>query len=320
MADAEMSKAQFTIAYDGDALRGGTMDVRDLAPALLAVGQLFDAANTALNGEAARVAVSVRATHPGCFNIDLDVVQTLTQQIVGLLKGDEITAAINLKELLTTVTSGGIGLFLLIKYLRGKKPDRVERLDADMVRVIIQGESLIVPLKVLRLYQDLAVRAAAESVVYTPLQKPGIDTFVAIGDRGEEVRIDRSEAESFRRPEDEEQVITDDIRRSAFSIVSLAFKEDNKWRLHDGNSQISATITDDEFLRRVDANEISFAKGDVLICDVRVRQSHSSSGLKSEYTVEHIVEHKAAARQLTLNIEDVDPSASRQKGRYDNWE
>ncbi|MGM9458208.1 hypothetical protein ACRERF_15230, partial [Lacticaseibacillus rhamnosus] len=86
-----------------------------------------------------------------------------------------------------------------------------------------------------------------------------------------ELVVTSSEADAFRKPESEEQILLDDVRRSAFSIVSLAFKDDNKWRLHDGNSQISTSIADEDFLRRVDHNEISFAKGDVLICDVRVR-------------------------------------------------
>jgi len=48
-----MSRASFSIAYDGPPLREGVMGVRDLAPALLAVGQLFDAANTVLNRDEA---------------------------------------------------------------------------------------------------------------------------------------------------------------------------------------------------------------------------------------------------------------------------
>lgn len=46
-----MSQTTFSIAYDGPLLHDGGMDVRDLAPALLSAGQLFDAANAVLNGE-----------------------------------------------------------------------------------------------------------------------------------------------------------------------------------------------------------------------------------------------------------------------------
>lgn len=154
-----MSKARFAIAYDGPALRDGTMDVRDLAPALLAIGQLFDAANAIINRDAAQIKVEVRATSRGSFEIDFQLVQTLTRQLVGLLSGDEITAAIHLKELVVgTVilgTAGCVSLITLIKKLRGRKPDKLEKLDAEHVRVTIDGESMIVPLKLLRLYQDL---------------------------------------------------------------------------------------------------------------------------------------------------------------------
>ncbi len=39
----------FRLKFDGPAVEGGEMDVRDLAPALLELGHLFDAARRALD-------------------------------------------------------------------------------------------------------------------------------------------------------------------------------------------------------------------------------------------------------------------------------
>ena len=133
-----------------------------------------------------------------------------------------------------------------------------------MVRVIYADESFDVPLELLRLYQDLAVRAALEKVVYRPLQSPGIDV-VEFGDRIlPSQRVNEAEGVFFRSPEVPEKVLVSDTRVAAFSILSLAFKEDNKWRLHDGSNSVSAVIEDEEFLGRVNRNQIRFAKGDVL--------------------------------------------------------
>lgn len=293
---AFMSRADFTLTYDGPALQNHEMDVRELAPAMLGVGELFDAMNLLLNGETAEVKVNVRAHEPGCFSVVFDIVQGWKDGAIALLSGDMVTSAINLKELLL----GGVGLIWWIRKHRGKTPDKVERLSGNMIRVTYGDESFDVPLELLRLYQDLAVRSALEKVVHRPLQAPGID-LVEFGARSlPDQRVNAEDADAFRTPEIPERVLVKDVREAAFSIVSLAFKEDNKWRLHDGSNAVNAVIRDEEFLARVDRNQIRFAKGDVLICEVEFTQKQTAKGLVTENIVTKVKQHIAAPRQLSL--------------------
>jgi hypothetical protein len=50
------------VVYDGPALAEHAMDVRDLAPALLAIAETLEEANTVLNGNRAQVRVQVHAS------------------------------------------------------------------------------------------------------------------------------------------------------------------------------------------------------------------------------------------------------------------
>lgn len=217
-----------------------------------------------------------------------------------------MTAALNLREL---IIGGGLianGLFGLINKLRGKAPDRIERIAPGMVRITIKEDSFDIPLKLLRLYQDLLVRDAAERVVREPLEKPGVDkvTFDQYGRRT--IKITKDEAPLYSTPEVEDQTAVDNTRRAAYSILPLAFQEDNKWRLHYWQNAIYAIIADQEFLRRGDTNAASFRKNDILICDVRVQQKHTAKGLRTEYIVEKVIGHRPAPRQLDFLIEGDD--------------
>ena len=66
-----MSSHSFYIAYDGPALVTNEMDVRELAPALLALSDVFNEANAVLNGERANVQLNVKGSFKsGCFGIE----------------------------------------------------------------------------------------------------------------------------------------------------------------------------------------------------------------------------------------------------------
>ena len=290
---------EFKVAYDGLVLRDHSMDVRDLAPALLSLGQLFDESNRVLNGDKASVKLQVKAHESGSFEILFDLYQTFGSQISQFLSGEFVTSALNLKELVIGGAAGSVGLWKLIRMLKGGKPKKITDLKNGMVRVEFDGEAFEVPLKLLRLYQDLAVRQAAGEVL-KPLERDGIDTFKIKDGRKVVETVTKDEVKYFAAPEVEDEQILTSENEAAYSIISLAFKDDNKWRLYDGSSQISVTISDDDFKRKVDNNTISFAKGDILRCKVRTTQWRTQTGLRTEYEVLEVKEHIPALRQLQL--------------------
>ncbi len=300
-----MSQTSFSIAYDGPAVESGSMDVRDLAPALLALGQLFDAANSVLNDERTTISVNVQATSQGSFEVALDVVQGMGSQLVSIFSGETVTAALQLKELVLVGGSAGVGgLIWLVKTLRGHSPKEVAKTaDEEVVRVTHESGTIEVPVALLRLYGDLAVRHALERLVKEPLSKEGIDAF-EVREEGVSVEsVSVQESDYFSKPETADDIVLKNKHTAAYSIVSLAFKEDNKWRLHDGSAAVSALIADDGFLRRVDSNQVAFAKGDILICEVETIQRRDGEFLKAEHTVAKVIEHRAALRQLDLPVE-----------------
>src|SRR5690606_25826612 len=190
------------------------------------------------------------------------------------------------------------GLLQVIKWIKGRRIQRVEA-KSDSAILYVEDEQLEIELNVLALLRDMAVREAAERML-EPLTRDGITTFYAGTDEIVAEIVTSDEAAWFVAPQAQDELLVDETRKMVFSIVSLAFKEDNKWRLHDGNSTISASITDADFQHKVDTNQVNFAKGDVLVCDVRVRQWQSTGGAKTEYEVVRVIEHRTAARQIPL--------------------
>jgi len=295
MTQSELDNSvQLDIIFSGPSLEDGRMNVRDLAPSMLAVGALFDAANQTLNGSGISLDVNVRATKPGSFHILYEVIQPITSNIPiqGLLSTAE-----QIKDLLFGTSAGLIiGLFFLVKWLRGRKP-KVEKVNDDLFRLTIDNQSYDVPLKLLRLYQDVSVRRALADMT-RPVREPGIDIIEIREDKKLLQKATKEDINAFDMPELQEPLL-DETSRHAFSIISLAFKEDNKWRLTDGKAVFHVLMKDAEFQKKVDNNNVAFAKGDVLVCDLHTIQWQTQEGVKTEYEVVKVVAHRQA-RQLPM--------------------
>lgn len=93
--------SNFRLTYDGPALESSEMDVRELAPALLAAGDLLDAATRALNGERAKPQINVRGSFKvGSFGIDFTLVADWAVAVKDIFASDTATALANASAIL----------------------------------------------------------------------------------------------------------------------------------------------------------------------------------------------------------------------------
>lgn len=306
MNESSMKQVSFSIAYDGPALADGTMDVRDLAPALLSVGELFDEANSVLNEDQVKFKTSIKATSTGSFEIVLFLSQTGWEQIVELFSGDSITATINIRDLI--FSTGGV--IWLLKKLMGRRPDKIEEMDNNSVVNIIVGDQTInISPEVRQLYENAKIHAALQKLIEEPLKRTGIDVFKSSYDN-QQMTVEKSEAEYIGGHLSSEDQVIQSSRRAAFSILSITFKENNKWRLSDSHSTISAGIEDQDFLEKINRNQVSFSKGDTLICKVRTTQIINHGKIKTTHVVERVIDHITAVKQPQLDFGPEDEDGS----------
>lgn len=300
------AKVHFSIKYDGPALASHQMDVRELAPALIALSEMLEQSNKAAFPDAAEVRVNVQGNFKGgSFGVDLIAMQSVAQQIVSIFSGPEATASANLFAILGGLgLLGSGGLIGVIKWLKGRKPSAI-RFEGDKTIFELRGsetvETFEVDLVAGKLYQSRVVRQSLARVI-KPLEREGVDVFACGRDGTTETVVEKNEVPWFELAASEADVVSDTVSEGVLlQIESAVFKDDNKWRFSDGATSFFAEIADTDFLARIDSGDERFGKGDVLVVDLGRVQSISDSGLKLEYTVVKVREHRAPLQASLLS-------------------
>ena len=297
----EANEVSTQIAYDGEALRAGSMDVRDLAPALLSVGDLLQHANRVLNGDKASLAVKVRSDFKrGSFELNFELIQAFAMAY--MFSGiDALTTAKQIAEYVGFVSGHQVSLLGLLKWLRGKRPKDTTTLKDGNIEITIEGDNnrVVVNPTVYRLASDPQVRKAARDVV-KPLYADGIDTF-EVRQAGRVVEsVRREDLPAFELPlGDERDLIDIDPERIAVvEVIKPSFQEQLSWMFSDGSGgRFGALMLDKNFLRRVQSGERTFAKGDVLRVRLRTRAYMTPDGLRAEHAVTDVLSELNQPRQ-----------------------
>lgn len=264
-----MKRVKTTIKFDGPALTDRSMDVADLAPSLIALSDVFKAANTHFNGDRSAIKVLVNADlEQNCFELTLQLAQTIWEQVENLIADDHVKTAKEIAEwvgiIATCGTGGGISLFKLIKFLKGRKVTDTFVLrqvgEDHCVQLSVEGNNtpIIVSQQVYELYTNKEVRKKAVAVLQ-PLKSDGYESL--------EFYEGNKVFEKFT-PDDVPGVNDDDLPdirpsnehiskiRTTVRIKKPAYEGRSKWTLVYLKS-IEATIDHIEWLESFQSNRIS---------------------------------------------------------------
>lgn len=340
-----MKEASFLVAYDGPGVADGRMSVRQLAPALLAVGGVIEESNRILNGEHAHVSVRIRpANRPGSALIDLTMQVGLVDQLRAFADVATLTDAQQMLALLGFLDPEGRvasnvdtirNVIEFIKALAGKSIEGKITLEDGNIQLNMRdnnGEIHVynAPKNVVLLGSNRGVREHFEDLVSDQLDDPLIEEFQVRDpedvDRVVE-RVSKDESEGFRVPrqalasedEVEEGGFVDWVEEGEFVDwvtvrKSWTVESNRKWQFETSTgTPFNAPIKDEAFWQDMQTDKYSVTPH----AKFRVRvQWHQEADTDPEHKVTEVLEYEPSEPQqqgFDLDSSAAMPSPSSRK-------
>lgn len=309
-----MSKVEFIVRYDGPALADHKMDVERVAPAMLALAELVKRANELANGDRASVKVLLTANvEQHCFELVIEIVQTAYEALKTLLKDDDIKTAKELAEWLGILClasgAGGLGLFGILRLLRGRKPDSVNMIVRDgrnVTQINVGGDVYFGHPNLGQLLQDPESIKPAKAVV-SPATEEGYESIsFRVGDKETE-RITNEEARLIQSAPEPGAKVVDTLPvgrlRAWVKIRKAVYDGVGKWTIQYDKSR-DVSINDKDWLQKFQSNKISAPPKSMLDVDMsigKVELDENGHAIREpEFAIEKVHDVKLPAQASDL--------------------
>lgn len=318
-----MSEASTTIAYVGKKVEDGTMDARDLGPALLAIGKVCERAHEVINKDSKGIAVLVKKINTGSFEIDLSVTASLIEQTKNLFgvsdykSADDILNTLGLgkewfvkglseqlgKRTADAIAAGvaGVGgvsiwtLIKLMKFLKNRKPSEVT-IKEDDVKMMVGSQPTTVPKDLWKLYNDKKTRNYLSDIV-SPLEQEGMDA-LEIRDKKQKTTAEKITKEEipYFMGDQKESVVEESKSKVLLQVdtTHMTDPEKRRWIFSSigkgSRVSFSASIMDKTYMDRIKRGEILFKHGVRIRATLITRQITQGNKERNEYEL-HDIEH-----------------------------
>jgi hypothetical protein len=243
------------------------------------------------------------------------MVQSLLDQAKALLFAVGVTGVPDLLSYLGFLGADVPGVLQVLKWLKGQRPEATSVQPNGSIQIINpQGDVFVVTAPVATLVNNARVVAGIEKMA-APLLREGVERLEVRHGADVVESVDKSEARYLAIPQptpgpDEEDMGSSESE-GVYQVTRPSFRERLTWTLYDGANSYNVKVTDEDFLARVDRDEITFAAHDALRVRLRRQTRRTSSGtLRTEYEVPRVMEVIPAPRmrQLPLPAPPAPPS------------
>lgn len=304
------NKVNLIIKLEGPAIEEG-LNLFDLAPSLIAIGNVITESNKILNPEGREIAINIKPFEKGSFIIDLYLfAQTNFDQILSFISSDyaeQIKTLLEWIGLTVAIGGGGKGLIQLIKFLKSK-PQNVEKLSSGDIRYTNKdGQSFTTNEKVNKLYNNCVIQNNTYQGFGKLLQQKGIDeinTYIKDDIKSLET-IKKEDVEALKNYSEisgEENIINE-----SESVIFLKFKrgsfdgDGNNWSFRIGNKNIIvAVVKDDIFLKKVKSGEIRPNHKDTFEVILKTKQKMKNEELITSYEIMKVLKYTEAPKQMNI--------------------
>ena len=168
------------IAYVGEALENGSMDLSYLAPALMAFGEFVMRVNEVIGSkQQVRVMLSADGLRKGSFDVSLELLYSGLEQmkaLVGFADDSGIKALMEVLGWGVTGTAVITSIWKLVNTIAGRKIKSVEQGGAGVIIWLDDDKVIQTTANTFNVYMDMHVRENMYKIV-APLAKDGIERF-----------------------------------------------------------------------------------------------------------------------------------------------
>ena len=299
MTTGASSSSSFILSYDGTGLAEHSISIRQLGPALVALGALFDRSNYLMNGESATIDIKATATRSACFEIEMAV--EMIRSGTTMFAGPFVSAALNIRQIvLTTIT--------WLKYLNSSdtnvagRPNNeiVEAMESVNIRVGDIGVETTAYAETNRLALQTVSQLSRDRLilehfggVFKPVSQDGIDRVDFKENDNVLESVEENDLPSFDPFTSGTNTLDFIIPRQMLKVLNPYLgQKTGQWRLHDGERTNRYDMMDREFANDVRNSAIEFRAEDFLECQVRQIQWIDGNGnIKTSREILRVLGH-----------------------------
>ena len=293
------------IRYDGPALKGHSIDVNYLAPALLAIGDLCKLSNNKFNQGKASVKVLVNVDlEQNCFELNLQVVLDIYEQAKSLIGDEDVSSAKEILEWIGIIVpaslTGAFGLFRFVKWLNGRKissTEIVQKDGKDFVQITVEGENNTVNVYP-QTYQLLKEPKAIKSIqeIVKPLSDEGYESLEFEQNKKVNESVNKEEAKEILKINIQEDIEDEEEPQEVTAWISVYSpvydKHARLWRFEYSGHHEFMDISETGIA------EQAFARGGALIDDayrvrLEIKQFQTEAGkFKNHFKILEVLDFK----------------------------